>query len=281
MIFLDEIEDIKHRHNTLKNYLENRNWDKNPRGNLIEFDLIRDVAKNLHKRKTLLKNFIYIYDYEWEVIPGRTDKNKGDLVFTDGKNNFLIVECKLRDSNYVRKQVFDRIEDLRKIKPDLNKICGLAVSRGDWDFLDEDGNWSYEKIDKQSKYLQTYDDLVLRTDQIEARSKLQEYYKSIGYKPTDPTSALNQLKQRNFLVFGDNYGLLENNPPFLIVIKAKLNEIFNKTFEGKGEASNKDKARLLASADICEQIFLEYDMSNLKIPIEEIEKGEVYRFKKI
>jgi len=276
---LDEIEDIKHRHKTLKNYLENRNWDKNPRGGLIEFDLMRDVAKNLHKRKPFLKNFIFIYDYEWEVIPGRTDKNKGDLVFTDGKNNFLIVECKLRDSNYVRTQVFDRINDLKKIKPSIGKICGLAVSSNNWDYLDEGGIWHFEKISKFNKYYQAYDNLMLNPEQIDAKSKLQEYYKKIGYKPTDPTSALIQLKQRNFLSLSDNFHSHENKPPFEIVIKASFNEIFIKSFEGKGEAYNKTIARALASADICEQIFLEYEMSDLKIPPNDIEKGEVFRLK--
>ena len=206
---MDEIENIEHRHNTLKNYLENRNWDKNPEGKLIEFDLIRDVAINLHTKKPILKNFIYIYDYEWEVIPGRTDKRKGDLIFTDGKNNFLIVECKLGNSTFVRRQVLIYIEEFKKIKPKLNKICGLAVTRGDWDYLDDGGNWQYENRGKHSKYSQSYDGLILRTVQIEAKSKLQEYYKSIGYKPMDPTSALNQLKQRNFLDISDNYSLLE------------------------------------------------------------------------
>ncbi len=281
LFFLDENENINHRHNTLKNYLENRNWDKNPQGNLIEFDLVKDVVKNLHERKPVLKNFIYIYDYEWEVIPGRTDKKKGDLIFTDGKNNFLIVECKLKDSTSVRKQVLIYINEFKKIKSKLNKICGLAVTQGDWDYYDENGIWHYEKTSKNSKYLQSYDGLILRPDQINAKNNFQDYYRSIGYKPTDPTSALNQLKQQNFLDIKDNYDSLENKQSFLIVIKAKLKKIFLKDLEGKGEAPNKDKARMLASADICEQIFLEYDMSNLKIPIDEIEKGDVYRITKM
>ncbi len=281
LFFLDENENINHRHNTLKNYLENRNWDKNPQGNLIEFDLVKDVVKNLHERKPVLKNFIYIYDYEWEVIPGRTDKKKGDLIFTDGKNNFLIVECKLKDSTSVRKQVLIYINEFKKIKSKLNKICGLAVTQGDWDYYDENGIWHYEKTSKNSKYLRSYDGLILKPDQINAKNNFQDYYRSIGYKPTDPTSALNQLKQQNFLDIKDNYDSLENKQPFLIVIKAKLKKNFLKDLEGKGEAPNKDKARMLASADICEQIFLEYDMSNLKIPIDEIEKGEVYRITKM
>jgi len=44
---------------------------------------------------------------------------------------------------------------------------------------------------KLSKYFQSYDNLILRSDQIDDRSNLQEYYKSIGYKTTDPTSTLN------------------------------------------------------------------------------------------
>ena len=274
---MDEIKDIKHRHNTLKIYLENRNWDKSPTGSLIEFDLIRDVAKILHERKPILKNFIYIYDYEWEVIPGRTDKNKGDLIFTDGKNNFLIVECKLRDSNYVRIQVQNRIEDFKKIKPYLIKIYGLAVSRKDWDYLDENGKWHYEKF---NDYYQTYDNIILSSDQVDARNKFQEYYKKIGYKPKDPTSALNELEQQTFLDLSDNFDELKKKPPFLIEIKAKLNEIYFEEYKGKGEALNKRRAKALASANICEQIFLEYDMTNLHIPINQIEKGEVFRLKR-
>ena len=278
---MDKIEDIKHRHNTLKNYLDNRNWDKNPHGKLIEFDLMRDVAKTLEERMPDLKKFVYLYDYEWEAIPGRTDKNKGDLVFTDGKNNFLIVECKLKDSNYVRQQVLSRIKDFKQNHSDLNKIYGLAMSRGDWDYLDENENWHYERMDKNVEFFRTYDNLDLNLNQMEAKCKLQEYYKSIGYKPTDPTSALNQLKQISFLSMTDNYDSLENKPPFQIVINARLIKKYNKPLDGKGEASNKNLARVLASADICEQIFLEYDMSIFNIPIEKIEKGEYYHIREI
>ena len=80
MTFLNEIKEIKNRNKTLKNYLKNRNWDKNPNGELIEFDLIKNVAVNLHKRKLDLKNFKYLYDYEWEVESGRSDEGKRDLI---------------------------------------------------------------------------------------------------------------------------------------------------------------------------------------------------------
>jgi len=93
---LNKFDNIIHRYTTLKNYLMNRNWDKSPTGALIEFDLVRDVAENLYKRKPSLQQFRYIYDYEWEMFPERIDKGKGDLVFTNGKNNFLIVECKFK-----------------------------------------------------------------------------------------------------------------------------------------------------------------------------------------
>ena len=79
----------------------------------------------------------------------------------------------------------------------------------------------------------------------------------------------------------DNFSSLENKPPFQIVINARLNKKYNKPFIGKGEASNKNMARILASADICEQIFLEYDMSIFNIPIKKIEKGEFYHIREI
>lgn len=59
-----------------------------------------DWEKILFKIPVLTK-YTYIFDYEWEVheyVKGRkTTIGKGDLVFTDGGDNYLIVELKYLD----------------------------------------------------------------------------------------------------------------------------------------------------------------------------------------
>ena len=88
---------IKHRDETIRSYILSRNWDENP-----EFLIVQDVIQDLPKKKPQLKKFKFVFDYEWEVEPGLSNKGKGDLIFTDGKKNFLIVECKTRNTQKVR-----------------------------------------------------------------------------------------------------------------------------------------------------------------------------------
>ena len=117
----------------------------------------------------------------------------------------------------------------------------------------------------------------LNPNQLDAKRKFQDFYKKIGYKPKDPTSALNELAKHNFLTISDNSNLLENNLPFLVKIKVILNDSISKEYKGKREASIKSKAKALACANICEQFFLEYDKSSLKVSIEKIDKGNIFR----
>jgi len=45
----------------------------------------------------LLPDYPYVIEDEWEVEPGRTDRGRGDLVFTDGAGCFAVVEVKWLD----------------------------------------------------------------------------------------------------------------------------------------------------------------------------------------
>ncbi|MGC9778601.1 MAG: hypothetical protein HZR80_05110 [Candidatus Heimdallarchaeota archaeon] len=72
-----------------------------------------------------LVNYPYLLEFEYDVIPRRTDKGRGDLIFTDGKSNYLIVETKFltektgrnpRNANRKRK----RKRDVEKQAP---KYC--------------------------------------------------------------------------------------------------------------------------------------------------------------
>ncbi len=90
-------EELVHRDLVIRNFINGKDWDQNP-----EFLLVKDVINDLGNRRPELINYKYIYDYEWEVKQGETHKGKGDLIFTDGNENYLIVECKNKDSQNVK-----------------------------------------------------------------------------------------------------------------------------------------------------------------------------------
>lgn len=81
--------EIEHRNQVLRAYFEGRNWDRNN-----EYALKRKLILNSHQ---LLPNYPYVIEDEWEVEPGRTDRGRGDLVFTNGLGYFAIVEVKWID----------------------------------------------------------------------------------------------------------------------------------------------------------------------------------------
>lgn len=91
------LKEIKYRDKVIRTYLINRNWDEDMHhDDLPEFKLIRKVVitqKDLMIYGGLLRRYPYIYNYEYQA-KFSTYKQKGDLLFTDGKENYLIVECK-------------------------------------------------------------------------------------------------------------------------------------------------------------------------------------------
>ena len=64
--------------------------------------------------------------------------SKGDLIFTDGNENYLIIECKNKDSHEVRRQVLKYMKIFRNQNSEPNKIIGLAVTPKTWDHNTED-----------------------------------------------------------------------------------------------------------------------------------------------
>lgn len=79
------------RDRVLRAYIGGRDWDANP-----EFRLIRALVKD---GDPLLEGFPFLFDYEWEVEPGRSNGGRGDLIFTDGDGAFAIVEVKYIDTD--------------------------------------------------------------------------------------------------------------------------------------------------------------------------------------
>ena len=81
---------IEHRDRVLRAYFEGRNWDGNQ-----EFALTQEVVM---RRQELLPDYPFVFDYEWEVEPNRSDNGKGDLIFTDAAGRFAVVEVKWIDT---------------------------------------------------------------------------------------------------------------------------------------------------------------------------------------
>jgi hypothetical protein len=81
--------EIEHRNQILRTYLEGRNWDGNG-----EYALKRQLVL---MSAQLLPDYPYVIEDEWEVELGRTDRGRGDLVFTDGTGCFAVVEVKWLD----------------------------------------------------------------------------------------------------------------------------------------------------------------------------------------
>ncbi len=113
------------RDRVIRGYIDGRTWDLNP-----EFVLIRELVRGGHAG---LAGFPLLYDYEWEVHPGRSDGGRGDLVFTDGIGNFAVVEAKYIDTSRtgatvrakrtesrskVREQARAYADALRRVLPD-------------------------------------------------------------------------------------------------------------------------------------------------------------------
>ena len=70
----------------LRTYFLGKDWDRNP-----EFQLKRELVL---RGAADLAPFPLLMDDEWEVEPGNTHFGRGDLVFTDGRGAFAVVEVK-------------------------------------------------------------------------------------------------------------------------------------------------------------------------------------------
>lgn len=87
--------EVTRRDRLHRDYLLGCDWDKGP-----EHHLVRNFILQQQRNKPWLLpggrslNFPYIWDYEWEVEPGASHKGKGDLLLTDGVNDFLVMEFK-------------------------------------------------------------------------------------------------------------------------------------------------------------------------------------------
>ena len=260
-------KNIKHRDNTIRSYIISRNWDINP-----EFLLVREVIQNLVTRKPELSDFKYVYDYEWEVETGLSNKGKGDLVFTDGKNNFLIVECKNKNSQEVRKQTIDYMKKFEEIQKDAKVVRGMAVTPERWDLVShESPYWDLDIKESERPYYELFDDLD-NPDEIKKRDKFQEIYKNLGLMPNNPINVLKELEDQAIIeiVYKESEDII---PPFECEVWIKiLSDLPGESYYGKAMGSKKKEAKVFACANICDQIFLPYHTKDWQVPIKVYKK---------
>ena len=96
------------------------------------------LQKNKSIYNGILSNYPLIYDYEYRK-KGANKVKKGDFLFTDGNNNYLVVECKSLKykvskekiriaKRKIEKQVPDMMKILKDCLTNLNSIIGIGIT---------------------------------------------------------------------------------------------------------------------------------------------------------
>ena len=89
---------------------------KTPRSDVYsESQLMLFVITN-SKEITIIKNYPYLFAVEYLVNPPYSQFGKGDLIFTKGKNQFLIIELKYLTQNSGRTSQTSRRKHRRKVE---------------------------------------------------------------------------------------------------------------------------------------------------------------------
>ena len=237
--------------------------ETNYRGN-PEFLIVQDVIRNLGEKMPQFRKYKYAYDYEWEVVQGRTDKGKGDLVFTDGLGKFLIVECKKKDPQELRKQMIDYTKAFKNIHPDIKSIAGLAAKSDGWDYTtDEISCWKYEIKEEEMKYYKFFTD-ISDPDEIKIRDNFQVIYKEIGIGLNNPINTLDELQKKGLIVHVKYKEVPTFNSNFCFEIWVNTQENFpiNEFYAKSNEATKKRLAKSLAAAKICNQMYIPYHLKD-------------------
>jgi Holliday junction resolvase-like predicted endonuclease len=86
----------------LRDYITKRTWSTNNEVRLIRWFILQDSkdgpsewAGNRDGIDKFHREYPLLIEYEWEVQESRTDRGRGDLVFTDGHGRFAVVEVKM------------------------------------------------------------------------------------------------------------------------------------------------------------------------------------------
>lgn len=136
-----ELKEIKLRNKKIREIYFGKNRDGSEKlVDYHEFQLMREVLSSQKKRNFyngLLRRYPYIFKFEYlERIEGV--KMKGDLLFTDGNKNFLVVECKSirykkrnerrRGRRKLEEQVLMMMKILKISLDTYHSIIGIGVT---------------------------------------------------------------------------------------------------------------------------------------------------------
>ena len=134
-----KIKDMKQRDDRLRSKILN-----NTSNHSHEFRLVQEIIK---KQKTVcggrLKRYPYIFNYEYCMIPGQSNTGKGDLIFTDKRDNYMVMEVKYLDfyqsgktaknrrtkhRKKVKTQTKKYMKELSSFYPGAKSIKGIAYT---------------------------------------------------------------------------------------------------------------------------------------------------------
>lgn len=110
--------------------------------------LLVDSENAKNRKEEILMNYPYIIGHEWEVVEGMSQYGVGDLLFTDGKDKYLVIEVKElspfsgRNQCVARRKARRKVEEqtikymnaFRKKHPEAKSIIGVAIASNEWTF---------------------------------------------------------------------------------------------------------------------------------------------------
>lgn len=114
----------------------------------LQTRLLESSEKAKSRKEEILMKYRYINGHEWEVVVGMSQYGVGDLLFTDGKDNYLVMEVKALSPFSGRNQCVARRKARRKVEeqaqyymseyrsknPEAKSIKGVAVASYEWRF---------------------------------------------------------------------------------------------------------------------------------------------------
>lgn len=139
-----EPTEFEKRDTVMRAFFAGKDWDNND-----EFKLKRSFVL---RSRTLLPFHPFLIDDEWDVVPGRTNEGRGDLVFTDNRGSFAVVEVKFINNDRsgrtarskrtdargkVREQASRYASLLAAITPNHREVIAYAYTNESPDHLDE------------------------------------------------------------------------------------------------------------------------------------------------
>ena len=89
---------------------------------------------NMKEMKWILSDgrhlkFPYVWAFEWQVNPGHDQDGKGDLVLTDGKNDFMVLEAKWLSQGVGKTYQSRRTHNRKKVKEQARTYRDVVQSK--------------------------------------------------------------------------------------------------------------------------------------------------------